>query len=260
MGHYDSSRPGYCAACGAAPGNHRADGTCEFCVPDGKTEARLPAEPPAQVSNPMYRILEREVQAEHDGKKLDFKVKRYYATFLGRDPKDSEIQFDPFVEVWVDGSITVNTKDKRLFLYDDQWTGIVTALELAMRRKREALKDQREKWKADTMDARVFHGVHVDLSRREVINALTNCDIKTENVVRSGAPKYTDPYILFRDRWHSLGRTDLMDDVATGWCTNKTPEAWRKHYLKKAVNCMGGRLTENGDTPLFSVIDSYSDG
>jgi hypothetical protein len=32
MGHYDSSRPGYCPRCGAAPGNMRVDGTCEFCA------------------------------------------------------------------------------------------------------------------------------------------------------------------------------------------------------------------------------------
>lgn len=31
MGHYDSSRPGYCAGCGAAPGNMLVDGTCPFC-------------------------------------------------------------------------------------------------------------------------------------------------------------------------------------------------------------------------------------
>lgn len=34
MGHYDECRPGYCAACGAAPGNMRSDGTCEFCHPE----------------------------------------------------------------------------------------------------------------------------------------------------------------------------------------------------------------------------------
>jgi hypothetical protein len=32
MGHYDSSRPGYCAGCGAAPGNMSADGSCPFCT------------------------------------------------------------------------------------------------------------------------------------------------------------------------------------------------------------------------------------
>lgn len=32
MGHYDSCREGYCAKCGAAPGNHYG-GYCQFCQP-----------------------------------------------------------------------------------------------------------------------------------------------------------------------------------------------------------------------------------
>ncbi len=51
MGHYDNSREGYCAKCGAAPGN-MVDGACEFCHPpkskkavdDVVTKARLAAE------------------------------------------------------------------------------------------------------------------------------------------------------------------------------------------------------------------------
>lgn len=31
MGHYDSSREGYCAGCGAAPGN-MVNGECPFCA------------------------------------------------------------------------------------------------------------------------------------------------------------------------------------------------------------------------------------
>ena len=38
MGHYDSSRPGYCAGCGAAPGNMRDDGSCPFCEVRGEDE------------------------------------------------------------------------------------------------------------------------------------------------------------------------------------------------------------------------------
>lgn len=32
MGHYDNCRDGYCAVCGAAPGNIK-NGKCEFCYP-----------------------------------------------------------------------------------------------------------------------------------------------------------------------------------------------------------------------------------
>lgn len=38
MGHYDNCRDGYCARCGAAPGNMK-DGLCEFCD-------RTPSKPP----------------------------------------------------------------------------------------------------------------------------------------------------------------------------------------------------------------------
>ena len=37
MGHYDNCRDGYCAKCGAAPGN-LINGKCEFCRPEVKKE------------------------------------------------------------------------------------------------------------------------------------------------------------------------------------------------------------------------------
>lgn len=48
MGHYDSSRPGYCAGCGAAPGNLRADGSCPFCEPR-KAAAKKGSDPKPEV-------------------------------------------------------------------------------------------------------------------------------------------------------------------------------------------------------------------
>jgi hypothetical protein len=42
MGHYDDSRPGYCARCGAAPGNIK-NGRCAFCVfPEPKRSPPMP--------------------------------------------------------------------------------------------------------------------------------------------------------------------------------------------------------------------------
>ena len=38
MGHYDNCRDGYCARCGAAPGNIKS-GVCEFCGPRTKPTA-----------------------------------------------------------------------------------------------------------------------------------------------------------------------------------------------------------------------------
>lgn len=46
MGHYDSSRPGYCGACGAAPGNI-VDGVCNICHPETKPDTRLRVNPAA---------------------------------------------------------------------------------------------------------------------------------------------------------------------------------------------------------------------
>lgn len=42
MGHYDSSRDGYCGKCGAAPGN-MVDGACPFCHPP-KSDTRSAVE------------------------------------------------------------------------------------------------------------------------------------------------------------------------------------------------------------------------
>ena len=207
-----------------------------------------------------YKVVKREVQAVVDGKTLDFKVQRYYATFCGKEPEADGVIADPFIEVWADGSLTLNYKDKRIFLYDDQWQGIIRAVEEAINDKKKKRDSERDKWLADTANATEFHGVKVDLTRTQVIEALKTCPI----VVIERSDKYgqsTSPIIVFNGKQRSLGRTDLLDDVATGWVTKKTAEEWREHYLKVASKCMGGRLHEWEDGRLgFSVIDSVSDG
>lgn len=47
MGHYDECRPGYCPACGAAPGNMK-DGRCTFCVTKPKANPSLEQEQKAR--------------------------------------------------------------------------------------------------------------------------------------------------------------------------------------------------------------------
>lgn len=42
MGHYDECRPGYCANCGAAPGNFK-NGKCEFCEKAKKSAKQFAA-------------------------------------------------------------------------------------------------------------------------------------------------------------------------------------------------------------------------
>jgi len=43
MGHYDNCREGYCAKCGAAPGNF-VGGVCSVCNPP-KRRAKAPTKP-----------------------------------------------------------------------------------------------------------------------------------------------------------------------------------------------------------------------
>ena len=204
-----------------------------------------------------YRVVKRVVDASIDGKPCGFKVPRYYATFYGREPRTEGAFADPFVEVWRDGSITLNTRDERVFLYGDQWRGIVSALEDAMRDIHEQKSQAFQAWLEETHNAKEFHGTHVDLSRAEVIAALQSCPIELEVGDRS-----TGPFIVFNGERHILGRTDLCDDVATGLCANKTAEQWREHYLHSAMTCYGGRIrtVSQQGTRLFSVIDSVTDG
>lgn len=68
---------------------------------------------------------------------------------------------------------------------------------------------------------------------------------------------WTEPEIYHEGKWKSLCRTDLKDDVATGWSTVKTLEEWREFYtrgLKKYR--MGVRYNDR----RFSIIDAFSDG
>lgn len=206
----------------------------------------------------VYQVIKKETPGVVDGKLAGFNVQRYYATIYGREPKTEGHFADPFVEVWADGSITANWSDTRLFLYDDQWVGIIDAIKQALTDKKAKKDALRQKWLDDTFDSKVFHGTVVDLSRRQVVAALVNCQITIDTVFT-----WTSPRILYDGAWHCLGRTDLMDDAATSLCENKTAEEWREHYLKVAESSMGGRLSKQQNTEglrLFSIIDSFSDG
>lgn len=210
-----------------------------------------------------YQVIKRSVQAEANGERLDFHVPRYYATFGGRDPITEGAFPDPFVEVWADGSIVVQGHNKRLFLYKDQWKGIIKAVQMALEDEELRMERDREKWLIDTQDAKAFFGTAVDLTRAQTISALKDCKIEIET--KTGRPphngEYTVPFILFDGHRRQLGRTDLTDDVATGLCAMKTAEEWRKHYARKAKTCMGARLQNGCDNQLgFHVIDSVSDG
>lgn len=200
-----------------------------------------------------YSVVKREVDASVEGKVCDFKVLQYYATFYGREPSLEGAFCDPYVQVWADGSITLVSRGDKIFLYEDQWRGIVKAIEMAMKDKKEKSQRAQAEWLAKTANSTEFHGRKVDLSRNQVIEALASSEI----IVADGG----HPVIVFNDTRHMLCRTDLLDDVAAGLCANKTADEWRAHYLAKAQRCMGGRVKVlEKDYAVFSVIDSMTDG
>lgn len=201
---------------------------------------------------PTYQVVKLVVDASINRRLCGFKVSRYYATYLGREPSDK----DPFLEVWADRSITLNADGKRIFLCDDQWLGISTALNNAIDDKRKSVESAKNNWLANTIDATEFYGVHVDLTRRQVIEAIAECQI--EIIVQE--KKWTTPIIFFRGEGHILLRTDLHDDVATSPRLHNTAEEWRTHYLGLAQTCLGARLTEGKHYPAFAIIDSLTDG
>lgn len=206
-----------------------------------------------------YKVVKRTVPAMRDGKPLGFDVDRFYATFYGGEPKTSGPFQDPFAEVWADGSITAHWMDQSLWLYVDQWLGIINAVQAALESNKAKRSDLELQWLTETADSKEFEGVTVDLSRNETIAALTDCPIEIEQ--RTGEPfPSTSPFIFYNGVRRHLSRTDLLDDVCTSWVTDKTAEQWRKHYLSVAQTCYGARLYNSNSRTGFAVIDSLSDG
>lgn len=66
MSHYDSCRDGYCARCGAAPGN-MVNGRCPFCVTKPKANPKTVKVP---LNEGTQQVLEKAHKQAHD--KLEF--------------------------------------------------------------------------------------------------------------------------------------------------------------------------------------------
>jgi len=104
------------------------------------------------------------------------------------------------------------------------------------------------------MDRNAYHDIDVE-------EALAILDTAEVRIVEkqddwSGGP-WTDPEILHDGKWKSLCRTDMCDDVATGWCTTMTAEEWRSHYRESLLRAgYGARYSKR----RFSIIDSLTDG
>lgn len=106
----------------------------------------------------------------------------------------------------------------------------------------------------DDLAAHHFPGC-VEITCAEALAILQECDVKIEwEPAGPWGPAWTQPYIKHEGVWKRLGRTDLCDDVATGWCMVKTAEEWRALYIEQMS--YGARY----DTDRFSVIDQFSDG
>lgn len=207
------------------------------------------------MSRDFLRVAKKVVKASRDGKEFDFDVTRYYSTAYGGEPRVTPPSVDPFIEVWTNGSITLHSRGGIVFLYDEEWGCIIKAVEQALQEKKQKHEEMRNEWLIKTADKKIFDGINVDLSRNETIDALEHCAI---SVIQRD--RYTDPVIFFKEKYYRLGRTDLVDNVATGLCEQRTAEEWRAHYLGIAKACMGSRLNEFESGSCFSIIDSLTDG
>ena len=198
-----------------------------------------------------YAVVERDVPATRDGKDLGFKVKRYYATFFGGEPKKEGVYADPFIEVWADGSLTLHKGKDTVFLYDDQWSGIVLAITKAMDDKRIERAQQRERWYLENGDRTVHGGSEVTWSINEARKILNSSPMRWSQDGKHRTEIQVD------GKWLYLCRTDLKDDVATyrgdDWETGI--EEVRQRYYQGIR--YGARLSENEG---FCVVDSFSDG
>jgi hypothetical protein len=199
-----------------------------------------------------YAVTVREMEGG-----TPFMVKRYYVTWYGSEPRED----DPYLSVWADGSLTAVWGKNRLFLYDDQWRGMIAALEQAMRDKKEERQRQAAEWLAENGDKREHYGSAVDLSINEAKAALAAAPMRWNE--EKNAWKYTRLAEVYHDgEWRHLCRTDLADDVCTfgGQDEQLSLEELRAKYLQ----CVrfGARLgsSRQRDSGRFAVVDAFSDG
>jgi hypothetical protein len=207
-----------------------------------------------------YEVVLRELEGgkHHDG--TPFMVKRYYVTWYGGEPREE----DPYLSVWADGSMVIHTAQKpvvqdhsTVFLYDDQWCGMIAALKQAMIDKRAEQQRLAAQWLAENGDKREHYGYSVDLSINETKAALAAAPMRWNGVENAWGYKSLAE-VLYEGSWRHLCRTDLKDDVCTfgGDDQSSELETLRSHYLKRIG--FGARVGKDGDR--FAVVDAFSDG
>ena len=111
-----------------------------------------------------------------------------------------------------------------------------------------------------------YDGEVVDIFWEEAMMVMDTAQFRLVDIpAEGGFLAYNAPEIFHDGKWKSLCRTDLMDDVATGWCTTQTLEDWVEYYREKLKRRW--RAEADGDMPRaryndrrFSIIDAFSDG
>lgn len=194
--------------------------------------------------------------AEADGKPV--MVKHYYVTFYGGEPKQGE-HGDPYIEVWADGSISANYPipgiENRIWLYDDQWVGVIEGVKRAMEDKKEEIRRKREQWFLENGDKKEHWGYEVTWSINDARKLLSSAPMRWG---KEDYWKHRTAEVQIDGKWLHLCRTDLADDVCTygGHDFQEELDGLREKYLRGIG--YGARLTESGDG--FAVVDSFSDG
>lgn len=162
---------------------------------------------------------------------------RAYIGWNGRYEKDGKNAI--FAHCSGDGCISVEIP--RRYLYPQEADALCEAIKKLRSDYDSDIAKRRAIWLRDTAGVKEFEGFSVDLSRREVIDAL-----KSETRVHDDRVQ-----VFFRGNWRSLYRTDLKDDVGT-FRRNASLE----DYQRLAERCYGARLLDDG----LGIVDSRSDG
>lgn len=159
-----------------------------------------------------------------------------------------------WVDLLTDGCYTVHVGKK--YLYPDEARAMRDAFTVAMNLSAQKAKTAERGWFARVDRGEETEGYQVDLLRPAAFKVMDNARYRLKFDKQWGGNGLE---IFYKRKWWGVCRTDLKDNVATGWVTSKTLDQWLKHYRAKVR--YGVRLLDHGDgRRSFAVIDSYSDG
>ena len=108
-----------------------------------------------------------------------------------------------------------------------------------------------------TCKLRIHFGAAVDLSCAETYDALSGCEAKLVD-----GDYGQRVHIKYRGAWYCLGKTSLLDDVATGiFYSEADPGSVRDYveWLRDAAQ-FGARIKHYPHGDFFSVVSHCTDG